>query len=121
MNETTPGQVGVSRPKVTLMMILCGIVGAVSIGAVNAATTDEDVPTVTVRYSPSSLETDQGARRCTGGSSTPPSKSARNTAATRTLSPMWCGIAANRRSRTPCSRSITRDLVAVHATNAKNG
>ena len=60
--KTSSGQVGVSRPKVTLMMIMCGIVGAVSAGAVSAATTDEDVLTTSVRYSPSSLETEQGAK-----------------------------------------------------------
>ena len=60
--KTTSGQVGVSRPKVTLMMIMCGIVSAVSAGAVSAATSDEDVLTMTVRYSPTSLETDQGAK-----------------------------------------------------------
>lgn len=62
MNKTTSGQVGVSRPKVTLMMIMCGIFGAVSAGAVSAATTDDDVRSITVRYSPASLETDQGAQ-----------------------------------------------------------
>ncbi len=62
MTKTTCGQVGVSRPKVTLMMIMCGIVGAVSAGAVSAATTDEDVLTMKVRYSPSSLATEQGAK-----------------------------------------------------------
>lgn len=54
--------VTVSRPKVTVMMILCGIVGAAAMGAVSAATTDDDVPTVTVRYNPENLATDSGAR-----------------------------------------------------------
>jgi UrcA family protein len=44
------------------MMILCGIVGAAAMGAVSAATTDDDVPAVTVRYNPESLATDSGAR-----------------------------------------------------------
>ena len=60
--KTSSGQVGVSRPKVTLMMIMCGIVGAVSAGAVSAATADEDVLSMTVRYRPSSLDTEQGAK-----------------------------------------------------------
>src|SRR5882762_3793940 len=52
----------VSRPTVTLMMVLCGIVGAASMGAVSAATTDDGVPTIKLRYDPQSLATDGGAR-----------------------------------------------------------
>ena len=54
--------VSVSRPKVTLAMILCGIVSATSAGAVSAATADEDVPKVTVQFRTQSLETDEGTR-----------------------------------------------------------
>lgn len=50
-----------SRPKITLML-LCAIAAAASIGAANAAGTDDGVPTVALRYSPKSLETESGAR-----------------------------------------------------------
>jgi UrcA family protein len=56
----------VSRPTVTLMMVLCGIVGAASMGAVSAATTDDAVPTIKFRYDPQSLATDSGARALYG-------------------------------------------------------
>jgi UrcA family protein len=55
--------VAVSRPKVTLMMILCGVVGAAAASAVSAATPGDDVPRIVVRYSPESLATDSGARK----------------------------------------------------------
>ena len=39
--QISTNAVTVSRPKVTVMMILCGIVGAGAMGAVSAATTDD--------------------------------------------------------------------------------
>ena len=54
--------VRVSLPKVTIAMILCGIVSAAGIGAASAAAQDEDVPSVVVKYQPQSLLTDSGAR-----------------------------------------------------------
>jgi UrcA family protein len=60
--QISTNAVTVSRPKVTVMMILCGIVGAGAMGAVSAATTDDDVPALTVRYNPETLATDSGAR-----------------------------------------------------------
>ncbi len=52
----------VPRPRTTLMMVLCGVIGAVSMGAAAAATVDGDVPSVVVRYRPASLTTDSGTR-----------------------------------------------------------
>jgi UrcA family protein len=58
--ETT---VRVPLPKVTIAMILCGIVSAAGIGAASAATApDDDVPSVVVKYQPAALLTDSGAR-----------------------------------------------------------
>ena len=54
--------VAVSRPTITLMMILCGVVSAAAAGAVSAATLEDDVPRIVVRYSADSLSTDSGAR-----------------------------------------------------------
>ncbi|HEX4151096.1 MAG TPA: UrcA family protein [Steroidobacteraceae bacterium] len=52
----------VSRPKITLAMILCGIVSATAMGAASAATPDNDAPAVIVKYRPDSVQTDAGAR-----------------------------------------------------------
>lgn len=60
--ETT---VRVSLPKVTIAMILCGIVSAAGIGAASAAsaaTPEQDAPSVVVKFPPGSLLTDSGAR-----------------------------------------------------------
>ncbi len=62
MNIVTAGHVTVSRPKITLMMLMCGIVSAACVGAVSAATTEDDAMSVTVHFSAQSLDTDSGAR-----------------------------------------------------------
>jgi UrcA family protein len=54
--------VRVSLPKVTIAMILCGIVSAAGIGAASAAASDEDAPSVAVKYRSENLLTDSGAR-----------------------------------------------------------
>jgi UrcA family protein len=55
-------QIRVVRPQVTLAMILCGLVGAAGIGAVSAATTDEESSGIVVSYDPQTLSTQDGAR-----------------------------------------------------------
>jgi UrcA family protein len=60
--STETAAAAVSRPKITLMMVLCGIVGAASMGAVSAATPKDDVPSIKVQFDPQSLATDSGAR-----------------------------------------------------------
>jgi len=55
-------QVAASRPSVTLLMILCGIVGATAAGAASAATPNDDVPALKVRYTTEALDTDHGAK-----------------------------------------------------------
>jgi UrcA family protein len=55
--------VAVSRPTITLMLILCGVLSAAAAGAVSAATPEDDVPRIVVRYSADSLATDSGARK----------------------------------------------------------
>jgi UrcA family protein len=62
MNDPTSTHVVVSRPKVTLLMILCGMVGATAAGAVSAATSDDDVPQIIVKYDAASLSDDGGAQ-----------------------------------------------------------
>jgi UrcA family protein len=58
----TSRQVRVVRPKITLAMILCGVVGAAGIGAVSAATPDDEASSVAVKYQPQDLSTQDGAR-----------------------------------------------------------
>jgi UrcA family protein len=62
--KTENYQAGIaSPPKVTLLMILCGIVLSSSVGTTaGAVTKDYDVPRVAVRYKGESLATDEGAR-----------------------------------------------------------
>jgi UrcA family protein len=55
-------QIRVVRPKITLAMILCGVVGAAGIGAVSAATPDDESLSIAVKYDPQSLSTQDGAR-----------------------------------------------------------
>ena len=55
-------QVRVVRPKITLAMILCGVVGAAGIGAVSAATPDEESSSIAVKYHAQELATEAGAR-----------------------------------------------------------
>ena len=52
----------VSLPKVTIAMLFCGIISAAGIGAASAAVSDEDVPSVVVKFRPENLLTDSGAR-----------------------------------------------------------
>jgi UrcA family protein len=63
MNTLNTNNAGVSRPKITLMMLLCGLVSAASVGAASAAAGDGDVPSIAVRFSQESLATDAGARQ----------------------------------------------------------
>jgi UrcA family protein len=51
----------VSRPHISIAMILCGIVSAAGIGAASAAVQD-DAPSVVVKFNPDNLLTDGGAR-----------------------------------------------------------
>ena len=63
MNEQTLNNaIAASRPRITLMMVLCGLAGAAAAGAANAATVADDVPSVVVRYQTAGLSTDSGTR-----------------------------------------------------------
>jgi UrcA family protein len=50
-------------PRITLGMMICGIVSAAAVGAASAATEDDGSPALTVKYDPTTLNTDQGARQ----------------------------------------------------------
>jgi UrcA family protein len=59
-HESSMKQVAVSRPKITLLMVLCGVVGLAASGAVSAAS--DDGPGFSFKYSPEMLTTDAGVR-----------------------------------------------------------
>ncbi|HLZ99788.1 MAG TPA: UrcA family protein [Steroidobacteraceae bacterium] len=61
-HETSKKQLLVSRPKISLLMVLCGVLGAAASGTVGAASPADDVPRQVVKYSPDVLNTDAGAR-----------------------------------------------------------
>ena len=62
MTTTIPSLHQAAAPrKITLLMLLCGLVLSGTIGAA-ASAADRDVPHLTVRYSGQSLATDEGAR-----------------------------------------------------------
>jgi UrcA family protein len=60
--RTSTTQVTVSRPEVTLLMVLCGIVGTAAAGAVSAAMPADPAPSLAVHYDAQSLATDAGAK-----------------------------------------------------------
>ena len=60
--KDTAAAAAVTRPTVTLMMVLCGAVGASMAGSVVAATPNDDVPRISVRYDAKVLGSDDGAR-----------------------------------------------------------
>jgi UrcA family protein len=57
--ENSVKQLVPSRPKITLLMVLCGVIGLATSGAASAA---DDVPHQVVKYSPATLSTDAGVR-----------------------------------------------------------
>jgi UrcA family protein len=61
-HESSTKQVAVSRPKITLLMVLCGVVGLAASGAVSAASNLDDGPGISIKFSPESLTTDAGVQ-----------------------------------------------------------
>jgi UrcA family protein len=55
-----------SRFKFALLMLTGGLACAVAVGAASAATPDNDVPSIVVRYSNQTLATDQGVQQLYG-------------------------------------------------------
>lgn len=55
-------QVRVVPPKITVAMILCGVIGAAGIGAVGAATPDDESLSVAIKYDSRTISTQEGAR-----------------------------------------------------------
>jgi UrcA family protein len=123
MNTLNTDHVGVARPKITLMMLLCGLVSAASIGAVSAATTttSDDVPSIAVKYSQESLATDAGARHLYY----------RLIAAAKVVCPqisvghLWVTEEVTQCRKQAVARAVYQinnpRLVALYATRSKNG
>jgi UrcA family protein len=61
-HEASIEQPAVSSPKITLLMVLCGVIGLAASGAVSAAPNLNDGPGFSIKYSPDSLTTDTGVR-----------------------------------------------------------
>jgi UrcA family protein len=57
------GHVRMVVPKITIAMMICGIVSAAGVGAASAAAQDDGVPALKVKFDPQSLTTEQGARQ----------------------------------------------------------
>ena len=58
----TMKSVSVTKPKITLAMMMCGVLSAACVGAASAATPDDETRSVAVRYSPQDVATQDGAR-----------------------------------------------------------
>ena len=101
----------VSLPKVTIAMLFCGIVSAAGIGAASAAVSDEDVPSLAVKFRPA--ESAHGLGSTHGvppDSSSPPSRCARRASAApcRTQPFVQCR-----------AQSITRAVMKINNSEAR--
>jgi len=61
-HETSMKRAAAAHPKITLLMVLCGVVGLAASGAASAAPSVDDGPGFSIKYSPESLSTDAGVR-----------------------------------------------------------
>lgn len=120
MNTVTTTQVRVSRPKVTLMMLMCGIVGAAYAGALSAATPDDEL-SVTVRFNPQNLDSDSGARALYRRLV----NAAVEVCPASSISPHWITDAVRQCREQSIARAVHKinspKLVAVYAADSKNG
>jgi UrcA family protein len=62
MTTFTAARPAASRAKFALLMITGGLVGALGVGAINAASVDSDGPSVAIRYSAADLANDDTVR-----------------------------------------------------------
>jgi len=65
-HESSTKQAAVSRPKITLLMVLCGVIGVAASAAASAGSSVDDGPGFSIKYSPESLTTDAGVRALYG-------------------------------------------------------
>jgi UrcA family protein len=62
MTTLTAARPAASRAKIALLMITGGLVGALGVGAISAATVDSDGPSIAIRYSAADLVNDDTVR-----------------------------------------------------------
>jgi UrcA family protein len=114
-------QVRVVRPKITLAMILCGVVGASAIGAVSAATPDDEASSIAVKYDPQSLSTEDGARALYRKLV----RAAQEVCPTNSASPLVPSAAVAECRAQSIARAVFKinnpSLVAVYNANTKHG
>jgi UrcA family protein len=114
------GKVRVSLPKITVAMLICGIVSAAGIAAASAATPDENELAVTVKFDPVTLSTDRGAhvlyRRLVAAAAE---------VCPAVASPHLIPRAVQQCREQSVARAVYQinnpKLVAVYQTNSKNG
>jgi UrcA family protein len=110
-----------SRPKLAVMMLVCGIAGAASIGAANAAAGDADVLSTTVQYNPANLATDLGARHLYQQIV----KAAAVVCPQDASHPHWVSTSVQECRQQSIARAVMKinnpKLVAVYSTSSKNG
>jgi UrcA family protein len=121
MTTVTTIHARASRPKIAVMMLVCGIAGAASIGAASAATGDADVLSTTVQFNPDNLATDSGARhlyhRIVSAAAEVCPQDASN--------PHWVSNKVQQCREQAIARAVMKinnpKLVAVYSTSSKNG
>jgi UrcA family protein len=114
-------QVRVVRPKITLAMIICGVVGAAGVGAVSAATPDEDSLSTTVKYSSQDLATPEATRALYRKLI----RAAEDVCPADTSSPRLMSPAVRECREQSVARAVYKinnpSLVALYTTDAKHG
>jgi UrcA family protein len=121
MNTVTTIHARASRPKIALMLLACGIAGAASIGAANAAVGDADVLSTTVQYNPDNLATDRGAQHLYQQIV----KAAAVVCPQDASHPHWVSALVQECRQQAVARAVMKinnpKLVAVYSTSSKNG
>jgi UrcA family protein len=121
MTTVTTIHARASRPKIAVLMLVCGIAGAASIGTANAATDDFGALTTTVQYNPDNLATDSGARHLYQQIV----KAAAVVCPQDASHPHWVSTLVQECRQQAVARAVMKinnpKLVAVYSTSSKNG
>jgi UrcA family protein len=121
MNTHDTRRVPVSRRRIAMAMMVCGMAGPALIGAASAATAADDAPSIAVRYNPQSLDTESGARELYGRLV----QAAAEVCPQGSDSPRWISDAVRECRAQSVSRAVLKvnnaRLAAVYATSAKSG
>lgn len=115
------GRASASRPRMTALLLACGVAALAAAGAASASPSEDDVLSKAVHYDPQSLATDQGARLVY--------RRIANAAAAVCpdpgINPHWVSDAARECRRQAIARAVQSinnpRLVAIHSSTAKSG